>query len=513
MVDDVGQSVPDLHANAGRLLGLWQDGHDVAHLREAIVLLRRVAADESDSDRRTSSLVDLAVALQVLYGVESDDVEVAVGHLDEAIATTQALVDGLPDGGKRRRQFSNLANALRLRHEATGDLEALTDGVQAARRSLTGAVDPSVGPAESAGVNPQSGDAPEVRSRRTSNLALLLRARFVRFGDAGDADEAVDALRQAVASARPEERHLVVSNLADTLALRGYRLQREGDLLEAVRLAKETLRDHQQQEHEQHERGGLLTNAGLASLELYAMTGEASHVREAVTMLTAAMDEQMPAVEVSARLVNLSKAYRLAFAVTGDVADLDTAVAAARESAGHATQAQDQVYGSTALARALWARYETTALIADADESIRLRAAVAEDSRAAPSVRLDSARVAGDCSTRLGRHGSAADMYGLALDLTTVLGLLGLHRRSQEWETARLSGLAAAAAAASVAAGDPRRALVDVDRGRAIMWAGLGDLRSRLPAQPGAAERRTDPRGALMTLTHSVAESSLGRVP
>lgn len=502
MRDALDRSIPDLHASARRLLGLWQDGHDVAHLREAVALLRRVAADESDSGRRTSSLADLAAALQVLYGVESDDVEVAVGHLDEAIATTRALVDGLPDGGKRRGQFANLANALRLRHEATGDVEDLTEGVEAARRSLSEAVDP----AQRATFDHRSGDASEVRSRRASNLALLLRARFVRFGDVGDADEAVEALRQAVTLARAEERHLVASNLADTLALRGYRLQREGDLLEAVRVAKETLRDP-----EQHERGGLLTNAGLASLDLYAMTRSASHVREAVTMLTAALNEQTPAVEVSARLVNLSKAHRLSFAATGDAADLDMAVAAARESYDHAMQAQDQFHASKALARALWTRYETTGVLADADESIRLRAVVATDSRAAPSMRLDSARVAGDCSTRLGRHGSAVDMYGLALDLITALGLLGLERRSQEWETARLSGLAADAAAASVAAGDPARALVDVDRGRAIMWTGLGDLRSSLPAWPVEAERRYDPRGALMTLTHSAPESSLGR--
>jgi len=470
---------PDARTRASRLLALWQAERRVEDLRAAVDLLREAAATATDQAVRVASRADLGAALQSLYEVEDDSIAVAVACLDEAIATTRVLIDELPEGIMRRRQFANLANALRLKHDATSDGQSVVDGVTAARRSL----DPD--------------DPADVTSRRASNLALLLRARYVRFGGLDDVDEAVDLLRHAVHASRPEIRHLVVSNLADTLAVRGYRLQREADLLEAVRLSKGTL-----DEHEPHERGGLLTNAGLAALELYRITNDPDHVRDAVSMLVAAVNEHTPAVELSARLGNLSKARRLAFTASGDLGDLDAAVASARESLDHAAQVQDWAQSAVTLARAQWARYQVTAVIADADESVEWRMKVARNGSGAPSDRLDSARVAGDCWTRLGRHESAAAAYSLALDLATVLSLLGLDRRSQELETARLAGLATNAAAASVAAGDPGRALVEVDRGRALLWAALRGLRAPLP-EVSELDGRADPRLHLVSLTYA----------
>lgn len=470
----------DARTRAHRLLALWQEERRVEDLGAAVKALRESIATTADPATRVASSADLAAALQIMYEVEAENVETAVGYLDEAIATTRILVEDLPEGRMQRRQFANLANALRARHDATTDAESVLEGVTAARLSLS------------------PDDPGAVTSERASNLALLLRARFVRFGSLSDIDEAVDLLREAIPAARPETRHLIVSNLADTLAFRGYRFQRAADLTEAVRLAEATL-----EENRPYDRGGLLTNAGLAALELYRLTDEPGQVRNAVSMLAAAIDQYTPAVELSARLGNLSKARRLAFAASADLDDLNAAVAIARESLRHASQVRDEVQAAVELARALWARWEVTAAVADADESIEWRTEVASRGSAAPSDRLDSARVAGDCATRLGRHHSAAAAYSLALDMAAVMGLAGLDRHSEELETSRLSGLAADAAAASVASGDPEQALFEVDRGRATLWTGLGQLRARLP-DISELDGRADPRVGLVALrTHA----------
>ncbi|SNT47963.1 hypothetical protein [Rhodococcoides kyotonense] len=478
----------DARTLAKRLIFQWQAERRVEDLRAAVDVLRESVSTAADPDTRAASRADLGAALQIMYEIEGDSVEVAVGYLDEAIANTRDLIEDLPEGRQQRRQFANLANALRAKHDATTDAQSVLDGVAAARRSL-GCDDPAA-----------------EMSERTSNLALLLRARFVRFGAFGDIKEAVDLLRQAVPAARPQIRHLIVSNLADTLAVRGYRFQRVADLTEAVHLSEQTLFEHQP-----YERGGLLTNAGLAALELYRLTNESRQVRRAVSMLAAAVDEYTPAVELSARLGNLSKARRLAFTASADLGDLDAAVDLAREALSKASQVQDRVQSAAGLARALWARWEVTTVIADAEESIEWRAKVASNGSAAPGDRLDSARVAGDCATRLGRHESAVAAYSLALDLATVLGLIGLDRRSAEFETARLSGLATDAAAASVASGDPEKALFEVDRGRATLWAGLRGLRSRLPGV-GGLDGRADPRVGLVALAHP-SECDVGNGP
>ena len=161
-------------------------------------------------------------------------------------------------------------------------------------------------------------------------------------------------------------------------------------------------------EHPPYERGGLLTNAGLAALELYRLANDPEQVRHALSLLEAAIDQDTPAVELSARLGNLSMARRLAFAASTDIDDLNAAVTLARESLSHASQLQDWVQSAVGLARALWARWEVTAALADADESIGWRTKVASEDRAAPGDRLDSARVAGDCAFRLRRHDSPA---------------------------------------------------------------------------------------------------------
>lgn len=458
------------------LMRAWEETGALPALREAVEALRLMAISSHDHASRLTANANLGAALQILC--ESDveaTYDTSLSYIQEALRIHGELVSALPAGAIGQRQQANLANAFRLHYDLTGDIESLSEGIGAARESI-----------------PKGSDT-QIAAQRASALALLLVARYQRFGNVADADEAVSLLRGAI-NVKLDSGQLrrITSNLAHALLLRGSRLQRQGDLLEALTLAGESLVDAPA-----GMRTGLLTNAGLVAIECFRLTREGGYAADALVQLEEAAAQGGAPSDRSGQMLNVSLARRLYFEVSGDLDDLERSLEAGIRARELAVQETDQAAASAALGRTLWLRYLSLGRMADAQAAIAMRREVATDPTAPPSMRIDSARAAGDGSMIIGDFGAASHMYGIALDLLSYLGLLGIDRRSQEHEAARLSGLAEDAAAAALSRHDPEQALYELDRGRGVLWRQSLDLRAPFPAGTEGAGRRRHLRDEL----------------
>ena len=461
-------------------MATWQETASTAALRDAVEALRWLVANADDQNAQRSSRANLGAVLQLLHEADTEaDSDSSVRYLDEAVKIHQGLVTELPDGAMRLQQYANLANALRLHYEATGQVESLANGIDASRSSLS------------------NDRATPTSAQRESTLALLLRARYLRYGNVSDIDEAVDLLRDALAAPlNASQSRRITSNLAQSLYERGYRHQRESDLLEALTLARSTLIDAPVSE-----RAGILTNAGLAALHYHRLTNQADFVIEAVRYLETAALSGGTATERSGQMLNVSVARRLLFMASRHPDDLERSIEAAALARNQAVQQPDRAEADAAWGRALWVRFTASGSGDDAVEAVNRRTAVAEDPTAPALLRMDSARAAADGSMAIGDVESASNMYGHALDLLPLLGWLGLEPRSREHEAARLSGLASDAAAAALALHDPARALFDLDRGRAVLWRQSVELRMDLPVGHEQAQTQRRLRAVLEAST------------
>jgi tetratricopeptide (TPR) repeat protein len=179
-----GSLPPDLATNLG-LIHLSRFRHDrhLASLDEAVHFLRDAVVGSGTSAHRGRYLSNLAVALRARHDATGriEDLDAAVGAGRAAVATAA------PDDRERGRYLSNLATALRTRHEVSGDASDLDDAIEAARAAVATA-------------------APDdrERGRYLSNLATALRTRHEGARDHGstsrnaDLDLAINAARAAV---------------------------------------------------------------------------------------------------------------------------------------------------------------------------------------------------------------------------------------------------------------------------------------------------------------------------
>ena len=154
-----------------------------------------------------ADLSDLALALRMQFE-RSGDRDV----LDEAVAASRAAVEALPaDHPDRPGGLSNLGVALRTRYEHAGAAADLDAAIQAGRAAVT--------------ITPE--DHPS-RAAMLSNLGATLRIQVERSGDRDVLDEAVAASRAAVEAlpADHPDRAAMLSNLGATLRIQ---FERSGD--------------------------------------------------------------------------------------------------------------------------------------------------------------------------------------------------------------------------------------------------------------------------------------------
>ncbi|MFJ5925496.1 CHAT domain-containing protein [Kitasatospora sp. NPDC092948] len=135
----------------------------------------------------------------------------------------------------------------------------------------------------------------------------------------------------------------------------------------------------------------------------------------------------------------------------------------------------------------------------DLAEAVRLIRRTAEDPAFPSHTRLEAAQLWGSIAARTGRSAEALRGFSHAVALLPVVAPRHLARLDQEDRLASGRGLASAAAALAIRAGDPARALALLEQGRGVLLAqGLdnqGDL-SRLreldPARAAEFERIRD---------------------
>ena len=343
-------------ANLGSvLLTRFETAGSPADLEEAIELGRAsVAGTAPDHPDRAMYLSNLGNALLTRFehlGAEAD--------LDAAIDAGQAAVDGWPGHPDHAAMVSNLDLALRTRaayRDRVSDLDTLID------RARRAAAMPPGGP---------SG-----RADRAAELGRALLARFERFGDPADLEEAVAASRAAVAAAAAHERAEHLSDLSDLLRIRFVHAGDEQDLAEAVTAGRAAVAEAPADDPGL---SGWQCNLANALCLLHRHTGARADLDEAVALLRNTVAATTPDdPDHASYLSNLGDVLRVLFERTGDEADLDAAVDAGRAAVAAAPRGHPGLAAYLGnLGAALLTRFRRLGGQADLDESVEvLRRAV-----------------------------------------------------------------------------------------------------------------------------------------
>jgi tetratricopeptide (TPR) repeat protein len=334
----------------------------------------------------------------------------ALVDLDDAITSIRLAVEHTPADHPTYAAYQiNLSGALQTRFERMGDLTDLSEAIGAGRRAV------ELTPA----------DHPDLADR-LNILGLALQNRFDRLGDLADLSEAIETGRRAVSLTPAEnpEHAAYQSSLGLALRERFERLGAVADIDAAIVAARVAV-DRTPAGHPQ--RAGRLSNLGLALRARFERFGDLSDIAAAITVAEEAVALTAPDHPGYARrLSNLGRARASRFERSGDPADLDGAAAALLAGLGSVT--------------------------------------------AAPSMRVR-------CGWRLGLLLAERDWTGARRAWTDVLDLLpqvldrSLSRGDRQHLLRDFAGVATAAAAAALQAGQPDQAWEALEQGRGVLLA------------------------------------------
>ncbi|UVS78445.1 CHAT domain protein [Actinokineospora sp. UTMC 2448] len=280
----------------------------------------------------------------------------ASGDLDAAITEGESAVAAVPPTGPLRVWLlMDLAGSRQTRWRRTG-----------AAADLDAAVDLLV---QAAATGPLRGQLPHLKT----GLALVLRDRFERYGDPADIRNSVTAARAAVRASvdHPATRARCLGNLSGVYRTRYEREQRPKDLFRAVRSAREAVAVAAVDDPQRLRLLGTLT---LALLREFGYRRDRRRIDEAVEVSRTAVHAASAGAGGSVRpalLANAANALRARYEWTGDLADLDEAVALAQESldvsgGDHVGRARRM----TVLATARLRRFEAVGRAEDIDEAV-----------------------------------------------------------------------------------------------------------------------------------------------
>ncbi|GAA2659790.1 MULTISPECIES: hypothetical protein [Actinosynnema] len=230
---------------------------DLALLREAAGAARAGVASAGDAAESARALTALHSALGGLFEATGD-----LAPLRESAEAARSALEVAPGGADRVAALAGAAERQRVLAELTGDVGALVEAEGHARSALElGAVnDPDL----------------------VAGLADALRARFAATGDLDALREAVDLDHDAVA-ATPDGHVKLPGRMINYVTSRRLLAVRTGDpeLLRAAtddgRLAAERAPDHLQ-------RGVALAQAGSALMVLADWSGDTALLREAAAL-------------------------------------------------------------------------------------------------------------------------------------------------------------------------------------------------------------------------------------
>lgn len=439
---------------------------DPVALTAGIELLRQsLDLMPAGDELRPATLTDIGIALRHRFELTG-----SAADLDAAVESQQQAVDTLaPDSSRRPFYLHNLATSRRVRYEhggAPADLDAADEASQQAvalcaaddpgRASLlserglllldlhrhTGSrarLDDAV--AISRQAVEAAADTPS-RMKCLANLGAVAEFRFERLGDIADADAAVEATRQALDAAGPDDpdRAGYLTLYASALRLRGERSGSLADIDAAVDHDRQAVADGGP---EAYLRAMRLSHLGTSLLRRHELTG-------ALADLNAAVDAGYESVSAAADddprrplcYSNLSLSLLRRFQRDGALTDLNAAVSACEQACAAApgTDPQRPRYLGN-LANALQARSTRLNAQGDQDRAIDTARQAVADCPADDANRASYLNsLANALRQRFIRTAQAADL-AVSPDLA---------------EAADLSGQALAAAPA----GHPMRALI-----------------------------------------------------
>ena len=506
------------------LLTSHREGGRAAELDEAIVVAgRAVAAMPADHPNRPIALSNQAAALRSRFEITGSPAD-----LSGAIHAAGSALRTAPSVHPDRAMFQvNVGVALLTRYSRTGhakdldnavrllrDAEAATPAThadRAARLSHLGLalesqarhtgrraqLDEAVRYLRAA---TETGPEEQLRTMFLSNVSNVLLTRFDWVGRTSDVDEAITALRGAVAgtpSPHPDQ-PMYLGNLAAALLTRFRYNDDPPDLAEAVDAGRHALAltptDHPA-------RPTRMLNLGTA----LQTRGREGDLDEAVQLCSAAVDSRTADdPDYPAMLSNLASTLLGRHGRSGDAADL-----------AHADRLLQLAVMLTPPNRPAYGIYQTNRgyVLTEAGrrmEAIELCLAAADATATPPAVRLRAAWHAAELSAGTDPARAAAAAR-LAIELLPRAASRALSRADQEGVLRRLPGLACDAAALalawSTAAEDD--AVEALETGRVVLFSQIRDEHpdlARLHALHPEHAARLDELGALLTRAPRVEE-------
>ena len=492
------------------LLRRYRLGHDPVDLEESVVLLRQAAhATAPDDDDAVPIAVVLSEALMTGAGRAGDTAPLDVASA--VLASTGAVDDA--DHPHHTAVLLQSAGARLMAYQLGGALPALDEAIGYARRALAAAGDDGTMNLTAAG----------------GRLAEALRHRHQVTGEPADLDEAIDALRAVLTRPSNANRTAATVQLALCLLTRAETTRHTADPEHAVDLLGAELARLERDGAPDHHRRLTLRHLGAALMQLYRRRPEPetlARAADAYLAIPEGVDEGHP--DSIAAIVDAAELAQIIHRETGDEASLDLAVGLSRRVLHLAgpTDPQRRVLVDK-LGYALRKRYDARGEPADLRECIELMreatalfpaphpgqmatrfslvqalraehlrtgepdtlreaqrvATVATEVPAAPvSRRVEAWAALGHVRASLGRWEAATDALATAVALLPRLASRDRLRVDQHHDLAGTAGLGGAAAASALTAGRPDRALELLEQGRGVL------LSRRLTARGGLAE-------------------------
>ncbi|MGP4022441.1 CHAT domain-containing protein [Actinomadura sp. 3N407] len=431
-------------------------------LTEAIALYEKALGRTSEDDPSLPGLLaDLSEALRTAAEQHSDP-----ALLDRAVETAEGAVARAGEhanGMLQANLWAHLGAARGLRARQTESMEGFNRAVEAKRRAIE---------ISSAGGHPGL-------PAHLHNLGMCLHDRFHRSQQLDDLEEATRAQERAVEMTPPDapDRYERLHGLSIT-SLTHYSWSRDPARLErAVEAAGEAVTGTSPGDPMFPSR---LQQLGTAVARAARRPDAASGALDlAVTCMTRALNLTPPeSPYYVGRLVATAEALTDA----GDRAEAERLLAEAVERSPTTDPRRCLALASLArirLERAAREREDRPAAIDPAREAARMEHGPVVN-------RLLAAEVWGVAAGLQEDWTEAAEAHALAIDLLAMTVGIGQDRRSAEAGLARRPTLASDAAACAIAAGDPRAALDVLERGRAVLWAQMLELRTELDAVEAA---------------------------
>lgn len=462
---------------------------DTAALDEAIRVTREAMAQLDQHDPVRGEVLNLAgVVLRYQYEHTGEP-----AALSESVGLLRRSVE--ETGGHDRalaRHRSSLAAALLRQFENTGDADLIDEAIGCLRRIVA---ETPAGSTELGGW--------------LNNLAAALRERYTHFGDLGALLESIDLLRQAVTVTPADNAAHITYVWTHGIALQDL-FDRTGDAQtaeEAVAAAREVL-----PRTVGNERANALSTLANALPQRSRATGDAADLRDAVALLDEAVRLTPFGDSGHARyLNNLSNVWMEEFKRAGDFAALDQAIvhlgrAARADPVPVPLRAQYQ----RRFGELLLIQYDRTQDRGALRAAAYAFAEAAANASARPLTRVLAADSQSAAAAAEDRWNEALAAAELSVELIPQVATRRLVRPDQEYGLARLSSVAADAAACALRVEDVTRAVRLLEQGRGVLLSQVlethGDLSALREQHPELAQRLAylnDQQDALDAVTAS----------